>query len=97
VRAQFPCINHLSKEDSKLKLLTQALVMAVVCLSLAGCGAASALPVVEAAAAGKGSTQPSQNMQCTQLPTTTNAKGQRVFAYQCPNYPVFTFTEVKKR
>jgi hypothetical protein len=94
VRAQFPCIDHLSKEEFELKLMINALVMAVVCLALAGCGSASAVPVVEAAA---NSRQPSQTLQCTQLPTTTNAKGQRVFSYQCPNYPVFTFTEVKKR
>jgi hypothetical protein len=69
--------------------------MVVVCLSLAGCGAASAVPVGEVAANSKPSSQTSVN--CTQLPTTTNAKGQRVFSYQCPNYPIFTFTEIKKK
>jgi hypothetical protein len=75
--------------------------MVVVCLSLAGCGAASAVSVGQVAANSKPSSpsQPSsgQSVTCTQLPTTTNAKGERVFAYQCPNYPVFTFTETKKK
>ncbi len=79
-----------------MKLLINALVMTVVCFALAGCGSTSAVPVVEAAADSQPALKTSQKLQCTQLPTTTNAKGQRVFSFQCPNYPVFTFTEVKK-
>jgi hypothetical protein len=69
--------------------------MVVVCFGMAGCGAASAVTVGEVAANSKPS--PSQSVNCTQLPTTTNAKGQRVFQFQCPNYPIFTFTETKKK
>jgi hypothetical protein len=86
------------KEEIELKLLIRVLAMGVICLSLAGCGAASAVPLGQVAANSKPSgPNKQQSVQCTQLPTTTNSKGQRVFSYQCPNYPVFTFTETKKK